>query len=354
MLERDIRDFFFQTRDNYRLAAVYKELSIDGLRIDLFAVDEEGNPFIIEFKKDQNRHIVGQSAHYLALIPAHHKRIEKKIRYFNINWANLKVLCVARSFSKRDVEALDFDPIKGRVFLYRYEVVKDYRGTGIFGLNLLQAGKGVSPLHIPPPVSNGLDLREQFGKLAIKGKENQRQYYTNTILPLLQNVSHKLKEKYESKGLYPHLSYFQGGFIILRLGIGKKQSHRASVAISFTSEGISSGFDLTHALPDAQKLSGYLKAKISKIAIAFLSLTSYSLYLPNTGIWQSLAIDQLDEKGMRLLLLSYEPTAMRDCYFRIFRPYTSASLTAEGLLKLVEEEFRTFWFLLKEIQTEVL
>lgn len=50
MLERDVRDFFFKTKENYNLVVGHKELYIDGLRIDIFAIDKQGNPFIIEFK----------------------------------------------------------------------------------------------------------------------------------------------------------------------------------------------------------------------------------------------------------------------------------------------------------------
>ena len=49
MLEKDVRDFFFNTKENYNIVAAEKELNIDGLRIDIFAVDKDSNPFIIEF-----------------------------------------------------------------------------------------------------------------------------------------------------------------------------------------------------------------------------------------------------------------------------------------------------------------
>jgi hypothetical protein len=42
MLEKDVRDFFFKTKENYNLVAGQKELYIDGLRIDIFAVDKNG------------------------------------------------------------------------------------------------------------------------------------------------------------------------------------------------------------------------------------------------------------------------------------------------------------------------
>lgn len=251
MLEKDIRDFFFKTKENYNLVAGQKELYIDGLRIDIFAVDRQGNPFIIEFKKDKNRHIVGQSAHYLALIPSKHEDIEKKLNFFNINWSNLKVLCIAKSFNQRDFDALNFEPIKNRVFLYEYNIIKDYRENGIFSLDMTYKGEnGTSPLYIPTKPSNGLDFAEHFKKLIeIRGKENKRQYYTNTVLLLLNSVSLELENKYANKKLFPHISYFQGGpHVLFRLGLEKEKSHRASIGVSFYEDRIESGFDLTHSL----------------------------------------------------------------------------------------------------------
>lgn len=213
MLEKDVRDFFFKIKENYNLVAGQKEFYIDGLRIDIFAVDKQGNPFIIEFKKDKNRHIVGQSAHYLALIPPKHSDIEKRLNYFNINWPNLKVLCIAKSFNQRDFDALKFEPIKDRVFLYQYNIIKDYRGKTIFGLDLIYTGdKDTSPLFIPAKPVNQSDFKEHFKKLvSLEGKENKRQYYVASILPLLNNVSTLLSEKYKTKCVYPHISYFPSG-----------------------------------------------------------------------------------------------------------------------------------------------
>ncbi len=354
MLERDVRDFFFKTKENYNLVAGQKELYIDGLRIDIFAIDKKGNPFIIEFKKDKNRHIVGQSAHYLALIPSKHQDIEKKLKFFNINWANLKVLCIAKSFNQRDFDALNFEPIKDRVFLYQYNIIKDYREKAIFGLDLVYTGEsGTSPLYIPPKPTNALDFKEHFKNLlALEGKENKRQYYTTTILPLLDNVAKILNSKYNSTGLYAHISYFQSGpHALFRLGLDRKQSHRASVAVMIGENFIDSGFDLTHALQDAEAMQSVIKIKPDEIASSLLKLTDYSIYVPNTGIDEFIAIPNLNLKGMKLLLMHYQPNLMRECYFKVGHTHSSLTMTESDLVSLLEEELRTFSFLLDEIKT---
>lgn len=345
MLEKDVRDFFFKTKENYNLVAGQKELYIDGLRIDVFAVDKQGNPFIIEFKKDKNRHIVGQSAHYLALIPAKHQDIEKKLNFFNINWGNLKVLCIAKSFNQRDFDALNFEPIKDRVFLYQYIIIKDYREKSIFGLDLIYMGEnGSSPLFIPPKPVDQLDFAEHFKKVAtIEGKENKRQYYTNTILPLLNEVTDELRTKYADMKLYPHISYFQSGpHVLFRLGLDKNKSHRAAISVTFIDDEISCGFDLTHSLKDAFSFKSVYDQDSKAMIKHFLSLRGYSIWIPNSGITSSLFIEDLNEKGISVLINNYNPVIKRDCYLRITRLYEKTTLTTTELVMLFDEEYRTF------------
>lgn len=75
MKENELRDFFFKSLSVYGLKHGKKELSIAGLRIDIFAIDAKHTPYVIEFKKEQDRHIVGQAAHYLSLIPTYKQHI---------------------------------------------------------------------------------------------------------------------------------------------------------------------------------------------------------------------------------------------------------------------------------------
>lgn len=350
MIEKDIRDFFFKAKENYNLVAGQKELNIDGLRIDIFAVDKQGNPFIIEFKKDKNRHIIGQSAQYLALIPTKQQEIERKLNFFNINWDNLKVLCIAKSFNQRDFEALKFEPIKGRVFLYEYKVLKDYREKSIFGLEIIYKGDDEkSPLVIPEKDINHFDFIEHFEKInTIEGKENKRQYYTNSILPLLNEVAEELRTKYAEKKLYPHISYFNG-HVLFRLGLDKNKSHRASIAITIGKGYIISGFDLTHSLIDAKKLEIAFKENSDDIASKLLSYKEYLLHIPNSGIRIYIPIHRMELKGIKLLLENYNPKLSKDCYIDITKEYEGTELHKDDLINLFDIEYKNFSFLFDEI-----
>jgi hypothetical protein len=46
MKESEIRDFFFNALSAYGLKHGKKELSIEGLRIDIFAIDKKHIPYI--------------------------------------------------------------------------------------------------------------------------------------------------------------------------------------------------------------------------------------------------------------------------------------------------------------------
>jgi len=352
MQEKHIRDFFFKTKENYRLIAGQKELSVNRLRIDVFAVNKRGDPFIIEFKKDKSNHIVGQSAQYLALIQSRHVEIETKLNHSGINWNNLKVLLIAKTFNARDHESLNYAPIKGRVFLYQYEIIKDYRQKEIVSLNLeYAAGHGSSPLYIPSKAGRKINFNAHFKKLAsLEGKESRRQYYTDTLLPLLNNVAKILSDKYASKGLFPHISYFYNGpHFLLRLGTDKKQSHRASIAIHVGENYLVRGFDLTHSLSDAARLKAVIKNNKKKIITRFLKLDEYGIYIPNTGIAESISLENLNPKGLSLLLDNYDPKQIRDCYFIVNRDYESDTLTESDIVRIFDEEYQQFGFLLDAI-----
>ena len=350
MQELEIRDFFHEVMSEYGLICGIKELNIDGLRIDIFAIDAMHNPFIIEFKKDKNRHIVGQSAHYLALVPTYKEQIQKKLNLSDINWNNLTVLCIAKEFKERDYKAAEFEPLNKRVHFYTFNIVHNTRNK-IFSLNLDYKGpnkKTESPLKMPKKVSEIYDIKQALKEFShIKKKEERREYYSTKILPLLKQIGSKLSE-FSSIGMYPHYSYWDCSFT-LRLGTDKTKSHRASVIIGFKEDCIYYGFDLTHALSEAQKLSKLFKDKKKLLAflkkLKCLNLVDYYFYLPNTGIKTLLSIETISLKGFEILLKNYNPKTECDCYFRIDTEYEKESMNVNDAVKLIKQEYKKFKFI---------
>lgn len=52
--ESDIQNFFYESIASYGFIHAHKELNVEGLRIDIFAIDKNHNPYIIEFKKKKD------------------------------------------------------------------------------------------------------------------------------------------------------------------------------------------------------------------------------------------------------------------------------------------------------------
>jgi hypothetical protein len=307
MQEFEIRNFFYNAMADYGLVCGKKELNIAGLRIDIFAIDEKHNPYIIEFKKDKNRHIVGQSAQYLALVPTYKEQIQNELNFSNINWSNLNVLCIAEKFRERDYKAAEYEPLKGKVHFYVFKIIRNTRNK-IFSLNLDYMGpcrKTESPLKIPRKIIDKCNIKQLCeGFFNIKKEEERREYYSTKILPLLKQIGSGLSE-FASIGMYPHYSFWEKSkSFALRLGTHKTKFHRESIIIGFSDDSIYCGFDLTHSLEEARKLSLLLKDKdkLNMFAGKLNRLEGYSLYLSDTGINISMLLDDISIKGFEMLL----------------------------------------------------
>jgi predicted transport protein len=82
-----------------------------GGRIDTLALSEDGNPVIIEYKKNASSELVTQSLYYLAWIHDHKgdfeiaakKALGSKIK---IDWSDVRVICLAPSYKKFDLHAV--------------------------------------------------------------------------------------------------------------------------------------------------------------------------------------------------------------------------------------------------------
>jgi hypothetical protein len=348
--EADIRDYFYNAASTYGFIQVNKELFIGGLRLDLFAIDTEHNPYIVEFKRDKNRHIVGQSAHYLAMIPSFHKEISKKIRFHKINWDNLSVILVAPEYAKRDIEASKNKILKDKIHLYTYNPIFTTRSK-IFGLNLAYLGpSSIGPLKLPKKARDGsdlIDLNKAFEDLDTR--ESKREYYTNHILPELQEINLKIEPFFTQHQLYFHTSYFGNNppYYMIRYGTNIKQSHRASVILSFFQDAVVYGFDLTHSFEEGKHLSKLLlnENRISQITKKIHHAKDYDLYVPNTGFLWSIPITSLTHEALQIVLQRYNPLKNKDCYFRMTREHTEKTLTVDVAANILTEQYKEFKFM---------
>jgi len=116
-----------------------------GGRIDTLAVDRNGAPVIIEYKRGKNDNVINQALSYLKWLQA------QKVEFFEmlvfrklgnqiaqelkIDWQNPRVICVAESYSKFDIDTVEVIPMRIELLKYRY-----YE-NGIFSLEPVNASE---------------------------------------------------------------------------------------------------------------------------------------------------------------------------------------------------------------------
>ena len=122
LIEKNLKDVLGM----YFLASEYRTL---GGRIDSLAVDSDGAPVIIEYKRNKNDNIINQSLSYLKWLTAQqpgffemlmqkqlHKDVFDNIR---LDWKHPRVICIAEAFSQFDIDTVAIVPLRIELFKYR-------------------------------------------------------------------------------------------------------------------------------------------------------------------------------------------------------------------------------------------
>ncbi len=98
-----------------------------GGRIDTLGIDKNGSPCIIEYKKNQNDNVINQGLSYLRWLLDHKADFEilcqSKKMSIKIEWDSPRVICIAESYNKFDLDTADILPIN--VELLRYRIYDD-------------------------------------------------------------------------------------------------------------------------------------------------------------------------------------------------------------------------------------
>lgn len=101
-----------------------------GGRIDTLAVDDSGAPVIIEYKRNKNDNVINQSLSYLKWLKSQkpgffEKLIQDKLgteaaKKIQLDWNNPRVICIAESFNKFDIDTAEVVPLRIELMRYRY------------------------------------------------------------------------------------------------------------------------------------------------------------------------------------------------------------------------------------------
>lgn len=175
-----------------------------GGRIDTLGVDKNGAPCIIEYKKNQNDNVINQGLSYLRWLLDHKADFEilcqnQKID-IDIDWDSPRVICIAESYNKFDLDTADILPINIELLRYRiynedilYLEPESYQKIKISTSSIVKKVKAQK--------AKNIQLQKVYSindHLSGKNKDTVRlfQDLRERILSLDQNIIEEAKAKY--------------------------------------------------------------------------------------------------------------------------------------------------------------
>ena len=164
-------------------------------RIDTLAIDENGNPVVIEYKEKKSQSIVNQGLFYLSWILDHKGDFEKEVRKrhkkIKIEWSQPRLILIAKNYSKFDLFTIGF--ISPSIELKKYELYE----SGILLLEDVeipaQAKKATSKLK---PITNKLkkEIKEYDLDHFFKTFKQSKKLFSYLKERLLEEIDENSKE----------------------------------------------------------------------------------------------------------------------------------------------------------------
>lgn len=106
------------------MATEFRTGPVHAGRIDTLALSEDGNPVIIEYKKVPSSELINQSLFYLSWIRDHRGDFEIAAQKalgagVEIDWSDVRVICLAPSYKKYDLHAVQVMGANIELWTYR-------------------------------------------------------------------------------------------------------------------------------------------------------------------------------------------------------------------------------------------
>lgn len=123
--ERQIQNIFEDNLEELlNITFLSSEFSTSfGGRIDTLGIDKNGCPVIIEYKRGQNESVINQGLSYLRWLLDHKANFETICHTSSINltidWESTRVICIAESYNKFDLDTAEILPIHIELLKYR-------------------------------------------------------------------------------------------------------------------------------------------------------------------------------------------------------------------------------------------
>ncbi len=125
-LQRLIEANLLCALDMHLLASEYRTTSG---RIDTLAIDSDGAPVLIEYKRNRNDNVINQSLSYLKWLsvqqPGFFEMLMQKqlpehvLDNIRLDWKHPRVVCIAESFSQHDIDTVEIVPLRIELFKFR-------------------------------------------------------------------------------------------------------------------------------------------------------------------------------------------------------------------------------------------
>jgi len=175
-----------------------------GGRIDTLAIDYNGAPVIIEYKRNKNDNVINQALSYLKWLQAQKQEflemlVIKKLgsevaSKITIDWKNPRVICIAESYSKFDLDTVEVIPMRIELFKYRFydKDIFSLEPMGVTG-QLTKSSKTATPIHPQNVIDNSVDNH------LVKANDYIKELFSelrSRILELDDNINEKATALY--------------------------------------------------------------------------------------------------------------------------------------------------------------
>jgi predicted transport protein len=205
-LERNLQELFEANLEEIlNIVFLAHEYSTSfGGRIDTLGIDKNGSPCIIEYKKNQNDNVINQGLSYLRWLLDHKADFEilcqnKKVD-IEIDWDSPRVICIAESYNKFDLDTADILPINVELLRYRiydenilYVEPENYQKVRISTSGIIKKAKqGKEKIERLQKIYSIDDHLAGFNKQSV----NLFQALREKILSLDENIIEEAKAKY--------------------------------------------------------------------------------------------------------------------------------------------------------------
>ncbi|WP_410497707.1 DUF5655 domain-containing protein [Chitinibacter sp. S2-10] len=183
-----------------------------GGRIDTLAVDLNGAPVIIEYKRNKNDNVINQALSYLKWLRAQKSEFFRMLMIdklgksladsIPLDWNNPRVICVAESYSKFDMDTVEVVPLRIELFKHRF-----YE-QDIFSLEPLNVPESQAVALSTAPVSNDQEVPSMDGCIAsIKLLRSKANEGTRHLFDAMQEQILAWDESIEEKATTLYVAY---------------------------------------------------------------------------------------------------------------------------------------------------